>query len=256
VIAQRAKDGVKSVLARSPRAYKAARRGRIVARYFARRPHEADFKFFRRYPHATGLFLDVGGNSGQSALSFRTFQRSAPILSVEPNPFHRGDLEFVRRIIPRFDFMICAAGEESGSLTLHVPVHRGIPLTGEASLRPIGPEQVHSLDLDSRPGDLEIAEETVAVRRLDELNVAPQFVKIDVEGFELPVVRGLEQTIRTHRPILLVETSQRFGELLELVGPWGYRPYVYEPSTDTLSEFGGVGQNVFLMPDEGAQDKR
>ncbi|MEA2426487.1 MAG: hypothetical protein QOF37_115 [Thermoleophilaceae bacterium] len=246
--AQRAKDVLKRLLARGPRLYGFVRRTRIVARYLARRPHEPDFAFFRRYAGASGLFLDVGGNSGQSALSFRIYQRSAPILSLEPNPFHRGDLAFVKRLIRGFDFMICAAGEENGSLTLHVPVHRGIPLTGEASLRPITPEAVHSLGLDPRAGEVEIAQETVAVKRLDELGLAPQFVKIDVEGFELPVVRGLERTIAEHRPILLVETSRTFADLLDLVGPWGYEPYVYDADTDALRAYDGTAQNVFLMP--------
>ncbi len=245
---QRAKDALKAVLARVPRLYALARRTRIVVRYLARRPHEPDFAFFRRYAGSDGLFLDVGGNSGQSALSFRTFQRSSPILSIEPNPFHRGDLDVVKRLIKRFDYMICAAGEENGSLTLHVPVHRGIPLTGEASLRPISPEEVHSLGLDPSHGDVHIAEETVAVRRLDDLELAPQFVKIDVEGFELPVVRGLATTIERHRPIILVETSRTFADLLDLVRPWGYDPFVYDVEADQLQPYSGSGQNVFLMP--------
>jgi FkbM family methyltransferase len=242
VSTQRAKDALKAVLARSPRLYALARRSRIVARYLARRPHEPDFAFFRRYAGTDGLFLDVGGNSGQSALSFRTFQRSSPILSVEPNPFHRGDLDVVKRLIKGFDYMICAAGEENGSLTLHVPVQRGIPLTGEASLRPLTPE----------PGT-EIAEETVPVRRLDELELAPRFVKIDVEGFELPVLRGLAGTIERHRPIILVETSRTFADLLDVVGRWGYQPYVYDAAADTLQPYAGTGQNVFLMPNGEGQ---
>lgn len=36
-------------------------------------------------------------------------------------------------------------------------------------------------------------------------NIAPDFIKIDVEGAELQAIAGLEQTMRTIRPILFVE---------------------------------------------------
>jgi FkbM family methyltransferase len=36
---------------------------------------------------------------------------------------------------------------------------------------------------------------------------APQFIKIDVEGFEINVLRGLEKTIENHRPIVLCEIN-------------------------------------------------
>jgi FkbM family methyltransferase len=248
-VRQRLRNTLKALLGRVPRLYALVRRARIVARYALRRPHEPDFAYFRRHRDATGLFLDIGGNSGQSALSFRTYQRKAPILSIEPNPFHRADLQFLKRIVPRFDFMLCGAGEQDGSFTLYVPIYRGIPLTGEASLRPVTPEDLASVHDGADPSEIEIAEETVTVRRLDGLGLNPQFVKIDVEGFELPVVRGLEQTIKTHRPILLVETSRRFPELLDLVSGWGYEAFVYEPERDELKPYAGEAQNVFLMPD-------
>src|SRR5690606_12847088 len=97
------------------------------------RPHEADFAACRLFPRRTGLFLDVGANSGESVLSFRVFNPSAPILSIEPHPYHARDLEFLRRRITDFDYLLCAAGDANGRATLYVPVYRSLPLTGEAS---------------------------------------------------------------------------------------------------------------------------
>jgi len=51
-------------------------------------PHEPDFAFFERFSDESGLFLDVGANAGMSAVSFRIFNKCAPILSLEPNPIH------------------------------------------------------------------------------------------------------------------------------------------------------------------------
>jgi hypothetical protein len=51
------------------------------------------------------------------------------------------------------------------------------------------------------------------------------FVKVDVEGGEVDVLAGAEQTIRAHRPQLLVEIHNLDNLALcqELLNGWGYR---------------------------------
>jgi hypothetical protein len=46
----------------------------------------------------------------------------------------------------------------------------------------------------------------VEVRRLDDLRLpAPDFIKIDVEGHELEMLKGAERTLRDKRPGLMIE---------------------------------------------------
>jgi FkbM family methyltransferase len=58
------------------------------------------------------------------------------------------------------------------------------------------------------------------------------FLKIDVEGFELHVVQGAEQVIRSHKPVIIVEqkangNAERFGlhqlAAVTLLKKWGMR---------------------------------
>ncbi|HEU5110019.1 MAG TPA: FkbM family methyltransferase [Micromonosporaceae bacterium] len=71
---------------------------------------------------------------------------------------------------------------------------------------------------------------TVARVTLDGLDLRDvRFVKLDVEGHELPALRGAERTVRRDRPLLLVELEeriQRVEPVLDLLAGWGYRPYV------------------------------
>lgn len=56
-----------------------------------------------------------------------------------------------------------------------------------------------------------------------------RFVKLDVEGHELPALHGAERTIRRDGPLLLVELEERIqpiAPVLDLLAGWGYRPYV------------------------------
>lgn len=68
------------------------------------------------------------------------------------------------------------------------------------------------------------------MRRLDDMDLGPiDFIKIDVEGGELAVIRGGEDTIRRDRPVLIVEQKPGHGArygvgdeaAIDLLQRWG-----------------------------------
>ena len=70
----------------------------------------------------------------------------------------------------------------------------------------------------------------VEVITLDSLALAPDFLKIDVEGMEYQTLLGGEQTIRQHRPVIMLEengNNRRYGvpdgEVERLLVSWGAR---------------------------------
>jgi FkbM family methyltransferase len=239
------------------RVYPALRRAWQISRYLLHRPitHGDDFAAFARFPERTGLFLDVGASSGTSAMSFRVFNRQSPILSIEPNAILEPELRVLKRIVPRFDYRIAAAGDGDGTLALYVPVYRGVPLTAYSTA-----DRADLLDarggLRDWLGDrvlsprLRIEEVTAPVIRLDELELDPAFVKIDVEGAELQVLRGLADTLRRSRPILLIERSRDFAAIHELLTGEGYQSCTYRRDADTFVPAGvdAPGPNVFFLP--------
>lgn len=243
------KSRLKPLLLRHPRAYAASRRAYVLARFLARRSHEPDFAVFGRYPERTGLFLDVGANSGLSALSFRVHNRRSPILSIEPNPAHEPDLRLLRRLLRRFDYRIMAAGEENGTATLHVPMAGDVALTGEASLEREFVESGTSVDLapEAAAGGVRIVERQVPVRRLDDLRLDVDYVKIDVQGFELRVVRGLRETLERCRPLVLLETSLETQAIRDELEPLGYSAWALR-GRELVPYTGQSTVNVLLLP--------
>jgi FkbM family methyltransferase len=238
-------------LSRHPRAYRGLRRSVTLGRYALRRPHEPDFEYFA-HTDRSGLLVDVGANAGQSALSFRLYQPRSPVLSFEPNAENEPELRLVKRILRDFDYRLLAAGERDEELTLYVPTINRVTLTGEASLeKPDGSGWLVRQRREAHPdAELGVAERRVSVRRLDGLDLKPAFVKIDVEGGELSVLRGCKRTLAEHRPVVMMEYPGELEAVRDYMGGLGYAMKRWSAEAKRLEDYDGSEWtlNVFFEP--------
>ncbi len=249
-VPQRIAGTFRRSLSHRPGAYRAARRAKVIGRYALRRPHEPDFRAVSSLHLDGRVFLDVGANSGQSALSFRLYDRHSPIVSVEANPDLEADLRLVGRILRRFSYVMCAACADDGPVELRIPTYRGVDISGEASVMPDDGEvgwwsqqHLHGEQAD----ELALRTVTVPGMRLDRLELAPGLVKIDVEGAAPMVVDGLWETISRHRPAILIEADSEMDALVERLAGLGYRPFSWDDAAKRFVPLLPDGQNVFFL---------
>ncbi len=90
--------------------------------------------------------------------------------------------------------------------------------------------------------------ERVPVKAIDELSLPRcELIKADVEGMELDVIRGAEQTIRRLRPYLYVENERvaQSAELLAKLFSLDYRAYWHKPKLFNPDNYFGETQNLF-----------
>jgi len=214
-------------------------------------PHEPDFAAFRLLPRAGGCFLDIGANDGISALSFRVFDKVTPIVSVEPNPFHRKSLEAVKKKIGKFDYLLVGAGDQDSSVRLFTPVYKGYPLTSYASLDPeVSRHNLErSMPIRNIWKDAAFVDTEVPIKRMDDFDLNPDFIKIDVEGFEDAALRGLTRTLAARLPAIMVEYNPAsFSRVTEILQPLGYRAFVYDPRRRRLNPYSGEkALNIFFV---------
>jgi FkbM family methyltransferase len=228
-------------------------RWRLGRRFRAGRAHEQEFAFFRHFDGSRRLFVDIGANLGQSALSFRTFNRTCPILSFEPNPDMEKPLRYVQRLLgPSFQFRLHGLGADNAVLRYYIPVVHGVPLAQEATFNR------DVLETDAIRAHIftvticrhfTIEERTITVMKLDDLELDPGFVKIDVQGTELDVLKGMARTIDQSRPLFLIEG---YGSVLEFLSVRNYRFFVYNPPRHCLEPYHeqkGIW-NFFFVPGE------
>lgn len=183
-----------SRLARTPALWPAVRSGVVPS------VEHADVPFRTRY----GAILDVGASRGQFALFAANRFPDAKLTCFEPLPEPRATL--TELLQGRAEVRAVAVGAEAGSADLHVSAS-----DDSSSLLPIGQRQVAEF-----PGTEETGTITVDVVRLadvlDETFPGPRLLKIDVQGLELEVLKGLGDKIELIDDVF-VECS--FAELYE-----------------------------------------
>ncbi len=212
-----------------------------------KRPHDADFRALSLFPDIDGaLYLDVGANRGQSTEAMLMLMRRSCIWAFEPNPLLSEKLarQFGReeRVVVR-NFGL---GDQEGTFNLFVPYYKKWMYDGLASLkREAAADWLRDRIYWYQEKHLTIREVECRIRRLDDLALSPFFIKLDVQGYELEALRGGERTLRSHEPILLIESPD--DEVLKHLTARGYRPYRYEAGQLRRDAFGEV--NTFFMTD-------
>jgi FkbM family methyltransferase len=151
--------------------------------------------------------VDVGANRGQFTLYALARFPSAHIVAFEPLPAARENMLRLFAGEERVEALPFALGDRDGKVVMHLSARED-----SSSLLPVGEGQVSAF-----PGTDEVGTTNVEVRTLDSVMAnreleKPALLKVDVQGFELPVLRGAGLSLQFFDQIL-IEAS--FVELYE-----------------------------------------
>ena len=148
------------------------------------------------------IVVDVGCNYG--VYTFWLAQRvgaAGKVIAIDALQRYTSYLEAATQQLPLPQVRVIhsALSDEPGLREIAIPLRAGAEVPSRATLRALRDDH---------------GSESVPCARLDDL-LAPDehpvaFVKCDVEGHELPVLRGATKTLQRDCPILLVEIEQRY----------------------------------------------
>ena len=222
-----------------------------LTRRYLGQVHDRDFAAIARLPrHADDLFIDIGANRGQSILAIRHFRTDARIVSFEPNPVMFDWLERHFGGTPGVRLVNSGLGPAHARLALFIPSYRGFVYDGIATFSRdavsayFGPQTLYFYD----PIHLAIQETECVIDTLDSFQLAPSFIKIDVEGFEHDVLLGAGATLAAHEPVLMLERFYEDARVRPLLETFGYAEVV--PRSGGGFERGeSAGLNMIMMTD-------
>ena len=203
-------------------------------------------RLWRQFAPTATTIIDVGAQTGIYAVAAKCINPDALVVAFEPLPSSFALLEACIAL-NEFDIVAVnsAISDRSGTATLYDPTSQH----GQATI-------------EERPGEPH-AEIVTGTVRLDdfarERGIAKiDLIKIDVEGHEPAVIRGLGDLLATSKPTMLVEIlSDAAGSAIwDLVGPAGYQAYLLDDVNGTFrqSELKWVSNKKrnYLLSDDDA----
>ena len=170
--------------------------------------------------------LDIGGYIGLYTLTAATAPNRPTVAVFEPNPRNFASIcaNLALNGVEGVRLYPCAVGRQEGSVRISGAVGETASVLLEGSTGGVATGLV-SIDTLVRRGEIP----------------PPDLVKIDVEGYELHVAQGLEETLRRHRPLVLVEIHPIFMLRFD----------VSEEDLDALFAKAGYRKEVLRKPGEG-----
>jgi FkbM family methyltransferase len=183
---------------------------------------ETEMEFWRSRLQPGMTVIDVGANAG--VYTFSAAQKvgeTGKVIAIEPFSGCVNLLNETVRLNGLSQVKVChgAASDRSGSVKLSLQASSELNEISDKDLPEGTYEEVESFTLDSLI-------EKFQLTQLD-------FLKIDAEGHEIPVLKGSDRILREFRPIILYEniagsqgSNLPVGEFLQ---QYGYEIHIYKP---------------------------
>lgn len=190
---------------------------------------EAEFKILTSLVGSNETVIDVGANIGRfTCYLAHLVGKEGVIHSIEPIPLTYEVLSnSVKKLgLNQVRLWNFAASDRHGTAMMEIPKYAGAET-----------ENFYQARIVSDVGkETSLRRCRIDLKSLDSLPDIPvgrvSFIKIDVEGHELEVIKGATQLISTSKPSMLIEISGNLKdasstatELLRCLEKEGYRPY-------------------------------
>lgn len=210
---------------------------------------EPEVLWLKEFLNQKSVFIDVGAGTGDYVyfLDYLLFPEN--IHAFEPNRKHYKRL---KRLFPKSDILPFALSDESKAAMLNIPMTDNEEHPENGTLRPISESE--GLKVKTQKTEVTTLDEWAEKKELEKLD----FIKIDVAGQELDVLKGAEELIEKFRPVLMVKIEQEFHEeniwdIITQIAELGYAPHYLDRDSFTLkplSEEFINSQNAIFAKDD------
>ena len=171
--------------------------------------------------------IDVGASDGIATKFLNNNLNTGTIFCVEPNPHYVNILKKIK--IKNIIVKPFAIGNKSKSIYIYFPRYKLfnknfdiIPYTS------YGTKLLKHYLLDFKfKKNIKIIKEKIFIRKLGKLNKKIDLIKIDTNGNELFVLKGILNIIKKDKPALIVEDSPDTYKIKKLLKKYSYEAFYY-----------------------------
>jgi FkbM family methyltransferase len=174
-------------------------------------------KRWKKHFENSSLVLDIGANIGNHSLFMATQANCKKIISFEPLPeiFSVLQKNIAENHLDNIEPLNYAVGKERGFAEIAKTIENNCGAT--------------SLKLSEKRTDIELIALDDFFSNIPKID----FVKIDVEGFEVEVLKGMKKTISKYKPKIWLEVQKTtFLEVNEILENFGYKILDYDETRD------------------------
>tara|TARA_B100000965_G_scaffold145151_1_gene120991 strand:+ start:944 stop:1696 length:753 start_codon:yes stop_codon:yes gene_type:complete len=194
--------------------------------------------------------IDIGVYRG--VYSYEMAKYSKIVHAFEPNPIIFKDIELnLGKIIKNINLYNFALSDKENKVLLKVPIrNKNYDKSNYEEYFQMGKATIHEQNV---MGDIETFE--IKSKKLDNFTFSNRisFIKIDVEGHEMSVIKGAENTIKQYKPTLLVEieekhSKQKVLDSINYINSLGYESFFYDnelKSTNNLNNLNMYNNFIF-----------
>lgn len=194
-----------------------------LKQYFSKiRQEQQQKRFYQQFIKKGDLCFDVGANMGSRTNTFAKL--GAKVIAIEPTQACYQVLHHKFGRNPNVNVLQIALGAQTGKGTLHLANYHEVSTLSRAFIEQYSHQEKHQILWDKTV--------EVPLSTLDQLILdygLPSFCKIDVEGYETEVLKGLSQPI----PFLSFEYNNRLKnkalECLQLLSKFPNLSYNFSP---------------------------
>ncbi|MFN5910311.1 MAG: FkbM family methyltransferase [Bacteroidota bacterium] len=193
--------------------------------------------------------VDIGANLGYFSRNFARLAHRGKVISIEPVPQFFEILDHFMRKYPNSERYNVALGNEEGSITMVLPKSNGMIRTG---LPHIAESEEEKKLHDTR--EVKIVKGSALLSKLDRLD----YVKCDIEGYELNVFLEIWPLIEKFRPVVQLEIAEKNREeMLTMFGRLNYQQFGIV-NFKLIEEYGSQQEegDYLLIPSEHVNSVR
>ena len=194
--------------------------------------------------------MDIGASDGIASKFFLKNLKVKKIICFEPDS---NFIKILKRLNKKISVRPYAIGEKNQHIEVFFPEYTCFGKKFKFVTlcyydQEILKQQI-KLDFKFRK-NIKIIKQKLKIKKINKINKKIGLIKIDVNGFEYSVIKGIIKIIKKDKPALLLETGKETYKIKNLLSKYGYKQFNYSKKNNEFYKANKYALNTYFLKDK------